>query len=155
VKPLDQFDKKILRNLQDNGRLTVATLAEKIGLSTTPCARRLRMLEESGVVQGYSAVVNHYAVGLPINAFVTAKLSPHDTASMGAFDAFVRGLPNVMECYLLSGADSYFIRLVCANLVEFEMIIDRFRTELPVLASIGSEFVLRRIVHRHSLPIHP
>ncbi|MEM9810579.1 MAG: Lrp/AsnC family transcriptional regulator, partial [Pseudomonadota bacterium] len=105
---LDQIDRKILHHLQHNARITNAELAEKVGLSPTPCLRRLRRLETEGIVKGYRTEVNREAVGLPVTVVILVKLEKEDDHSLREFEETVKAKPEIMECLLVTGKFDYY-----------------------------------------------
>src|SRR3546814_4669252 len=114
-KHLDRIDRRILQELQEDGRITSLELAERIGLSATPCARRWRRLEEEGYVCGYSAIVDPRLAGYTVNAYAFVRLSSNGWQAAEAFEKAVRNLPTVMECSVISGASDYVLRVVARD----------------------------------------
>jgi Lrp/AsnC family transcriptional regulator, leucine-responsive regulatory protein len=150
---LDAIDHKILRLLQEDGRITVQALAEKVGLSHSPCLRRVRHLEESGVVRGYVAVVEQKEVGLPVSVFISIKLERQSEEYLDRFDAGISHWPEVLECYLMTGTRDYLLRVVCADLAAYERFIKEKLTRLDGIASIESSFALAQVKYTNVLPI--
>uniref|UniRef100_UPI002B2771C6 Lrp/AsnC family transcriptional regulator n=1 Tax=Leisingera sp. TaxID=1879318 RepID=UPI002B2771C6 len=109
---MDSIDRKIVAALQRNGRLKISELSEKVGLSATPCARRVANLEDSGVISGYSARVDQAKLGLPVTIFVAVELERQSTGALQAFENAVRQFDQVMECYLLTGTRDILLRVV-------------------------------------------
>ena len=114
---LDAIDRKMLRALQENGRISNADLARTVNLSESACLRRLRALETEGVISRYAAIINERAVGLPISVFVTVTLSSQAEAALTAFETAVATVPEVVECYLMTGGSDYLLRLVVREAV--------------------------------------
>ena len=108
---LDATDWRILKELQANGRITNVELARKVGISPPPCLRRVRALEQAGVIDRYAAVVSQGKVGLPGNVFVSITLNRQDQTDLAAFEEAVRRVPEVMECYLMTGPQDYLLRV--------------------------------------------
>jgi Lrp/AsnC family transcriptional regulator, leucine-responsive regulatory protein len=152
---LDDIDRRILRALQENGRLTATELAEKVGLTTSPCLRRLRLLEESGIIRGYTALVDQVKVGLPVSVFVSIKLDRQSEDAMQRFEAAVRRCPEVLECYLMTGPRDYLLRVVAADLADFEGFVKGTLTRIDGIANIESSFALGQVKHSNTLPIEP
>ncbi len=150
---LDAIDRRILACLQSGGRTTVNDLAEAVGLSPTPCLRRMRRLEETGIIQGYAAHVDQVAVGLPVNVFVNVTLVRQVESELEAFETAVSAAPEVMECYLMTGTSDYLLRVVAADLFAYECFLKSVLTPVPGIANIQSSFALRQIVQRTALPI--
>ncbi|WP_413991722.1 Lrp/AsnC family transcriptional regulator [Labrys okinawensis] len=151
--PLDAIDHKILRLLQEDGRITVQALAERVGLSHSPCLRRVRQLEESGVIRGYVAVVEQKEVGLPVSVFISIKLERQVEEYLDRFDTAIVQWPEVLECYLMTGTRDYLLRVVCADLAAYERFIKDKLTRLDGIASIESSFALAQVKYTNVLPI--
>jgi len=154
-RPLDDIDRRILRALQEDGRLTATELAEKVGLTTSPCLRRLRLLEESGIIRGYTALVDQVKVGLPVSVFVSIKLDRQSEDAMQRFEAAVRRCPEVLECYLMTGPRDYLLRVVASDLAGFEGFVKGTLTRIDGIANIESSFALGQVKHSNTLPIEP
>ena len=149
---LNAGDRKILRALQENGRMTVQAVSERVGLSASPCLRRIRQLEEAGVISGYSAVVDQEAVGLPVSVFISIKLERQRSEELDRFAAAVSDWPEVMECYLMTGQRDYLMRVVCADLASYEKFLRDRLTKLDGVGSIESSFSLAQIKYSRVLP---
>lgn len=150
---LDAIDRRILRCLQENARLSNAELAQKVGLSVSPVWRRVRALEKTGVITGYQALVDAGAVGLPVNVFVHVSLEKQVEPALEAFEAAVRRRPEVMECYLMTGDADYLLRVVVPDLAEYERFLMDHLTRVRGIASIKSSFALRPVKHGTELPL--
>ncbi|MBK1663519.1 AsnC family transcriptional regulator [Rhodospirillum rubrum] len=150
---LDTLDRKILRALQRDGRITNTELAERIGLSASACLRRVKRLEDEGVIGGYTAVLDQIALGKPASIFVEITLASQSEASLSAFEAAVRVCPEVMECHLMSGSADYLLRFVAADTLDFERIHKIYLTRLPGVARIRSAFSLRTVSRRAGFPL--
>ena len=111
---LDRYDHAILRLLQQDARITNTLLAEKVNLSESACLRRVRALEESGLIQGYTALIDQHQAGYPVSVFVSITLDRQSQSGLEAFENAVRKVPEVMECYLMTGEHDYLLRLVVA-----------------------------------------
>ncbi|MFY8141976.1 MAG: Lrp/AsnC family transcriptional regulator, partial [Caulobacter sp.] len=122
---LDSVDRRILRLLQADGRMTNADLAREVALSESACLRRLKALEASGVIARYAAVIAERAVGLPISVFVTVTLASQAEAALTAFEQAVAAVPEVMECYLMTGGSDYLLRLVVRDVDDLERVHSR------------------------------
>jgi Lrp/AsnC family leucine-responsive transcriptional regulator len=140
-------------HLQNGGRTTVNDLAEAVGLSPTPCLRRMRRLEQTGIIRSYAAHVDQVAVGLPVNVFVSVTLVRQIESELKAFEAAVSAAPEVMECYLMTGTSDYLLRVVAADLFAYERFLKAILTPIPGIANIQSSFALRQVVQRTALPI--
>lgn len=133
--------------------MTVQALAEQVGLSPSPCLRRIRQLEKAGVIAGYSAVVEQKAVGLPVSVFVSIKLERQRAGNLDAFGDAIRRWPEVMECYLMTGQFDFLLRVVCADLEAYEHFLREKLTQLEGVASIESSFSLGAVKFSRALPI--
>ena len=151
---IDSTDLKILAALQPNGRLSNVELASRVHLSASACLRRVKALEDSGVIQGYRASVDPIRVGLPDNVFVSVGLASQDQADLDAFEEAVRRVPEVMECYLMTGDFDYLLRIVVAGAADYERIHRQHLTRLPAVARVHSSFALRVVQDSAGLPLN-
>jgi Lrp/AsnC family leucine-responsive transcriptional regulator len=143
ISPLDRYDRRILEELQQDGRLTNLELAERIGLSPSPCLRRVRALEESGVIAGYRALLDGRKLGLSLVALLSAR-----------FDATVSELPEVLECLLITGREAdYQLKVVVRDMDAYQELLLNKITRIEGVSGVQSSFVLRRVVERTSLPL--
>ncbi len=149
----DRIDRRILHELQLNGKLTNTALAQRVHLSESACLRRVRRLEESGLLRGYVALVDQFMAGYPDSVFVTITLDSQQQADLAAFEAEVRQVPEVMECHLMSGDADYFLRVVVKDARDYERIHSRHLTRLPGVDRVHSSFALRTVVKKTELPI--
>jgi Lrp/AsnC family leucine-responsive transcriptional regulator len=152
-KILDNLDRKILALLQQDGRMGVTALAEKVGLSASPCLRRIKLLEEAGVISRYVAVLNQREVGLPVSVFVSIKLESQKEAALDKFGKAIARWPEVLECYLMTGPRDYWLRVVVADLEAYEAFLKEKLTRLDGIASIESSFALGQVKYTNVLPI--
>ncbi len=152
---LDEIDQRILAELQKNARLSNVELAERAGLSPSPCLRRVRSLENEGVIKGYAALVDQDAVGLPVSVFIMVSLERQIEHALEVFEEKVRALPEVMECYLMTGDSDYLLRVVTRDLQAYEQFLMRHLTKFPGVTSIKSSFALKQVVYRTELPVVP
>ena len=150
---LDRYDRAILKLLQHDARITNSSLAEKVSLSESACLRRVRALEESGLIESYTTVLNQQKAGFPVNVFVNITLDRQTQAGLEAFETAVRKLPEVMECYLMTGDYDYLLRLVVADLTDFERIHNQCLTRLPSVARIHSSFAVRTVTRTTAVPL--
>ncbi len=150
---LDRYDRAILRLLQEDARMTNTLLAARVNLSESACLRRVRALEESGLIEGYTALVDQQRAGFPVNVFVSITLDRQSQTGLEAFESAVRRVPEVMECYLMTGEHDYLLRLVVADLADFERIHNRHLTRLPSVARVHSSFAMRTVTRSRSLPV--
>ena len=150
---LDAIDRKLLASLQENGRLSATVLAGRVGLTTSPCLRRLKRLERTGVIRGYAALVDQERVGLPVNVFVSIKLERQREEALETFEEAVRRCPEVMECYLMTGTRDYLLRVVVEDLLAYERFLKQTLTRVEGVASIESSFALAQVKHANALPL--
>jgi Lrp/AsnC family leucine-responsive transcriptional regulator len=149
---LDQIDRNILNHLQHNARITNAELAEKVGLSPTPCLRRLRRLETEGIIRGYRTEVNREALGLPVTVVILVKLEKEDEASLREFEETVKSKPEIMECLLVTGKFDYYLKAVLPTLGSYEAFLSDSLLRTDNIASIESSFMLREVTKKAALP---
>ncbi len=150
---LDAIDRRILENLQNDARMANVALAEKVGLSPSPCLRRVGRLEETGVIKGYATLVDAEAVGLPVSIFVNVTLEKQVEGALETFEKDIRAQPEVMECYLMTGDFDYLLRVVTSDLQAYERFLMEHLTRVPGVASIKSSIALKQVAYRTALPI--
>ena len=153
TKPFDAIDRNILTHLQQDGRKSNQDLSELVGLSPSPCLRRVRLLEESGVISGYVALVSPDAAGLSVSAFVRVRLSSQDDRHLEEFERLIVTFPEIMECYLMTGESDYQLRVLVESLAAFEDFLRHKLTRIPSVVGVTSSFALRPIVYRTALPL--
>lgn len=152
---MDALDARLLAALQRDGRQTVTELAADIGLSPTPCARRLARLEAQGIIEGYSARIDQARIGLPISVFIWVELDSQSKDAIDAFERAVRGFDRVMECHLMTGTRDILMRVVAADLADFDRFLEEKLMRVPGIRSTRSSFALRTMVRRQVLPVGP
>jgi len=150
---LDRLDKALLRALQNDGRATNASLAESIRMSESACLRRVKLLEASGAIERYVAVVNAAAVGLPLSVVVTVSLISQSDPVLMAFEAAVTATPEIFECHLMTGSADYVLRAAVADADELERFHRVKLTRFPGVARVNSSIVMRTVVQRQPLPL--
>ena len=150
---LDAIDRKILAELQDDARIANVALADAVGLSPAPCLRRVRALEENGVIRKHVTLVDPAAVGLAVSVFVHVSLERQIEPSLKRFEAAILTRPEVMECYLMTGDADYLLRVVCADLGAYERFLLNHLTRVPGVASIRSSFSLKQVKYSTALPV--
>ena len=150
---LNKIDLKILSHLQNNARLTNVELSEHIHLSQSPCLRRVRNMESSGIIKGYVALVDQNAVGLPVSVFVNVRLEKQIERALEKFEEIVQDWSEVMECYLMTGDSDYLLRVVASDLAAYERFLMDKLTRVPGVASINSSFALKQVTYKTALPI--
>jgi Lrp/AsnC family transcriptional regulator, leucine-responsive regulatory protein len=153
IESFDRYDRSILRILQREGRLANSELAERVNLSESACLRRVRALEAAGLIEGYTAILNQQKAGLGVNVFVSITLERQERADMAAFEQAVRTVPEVMECYLMTGEYDYLLRVVVADTADFERLHSRHLTSLPHVSRLHSSFALRTVQKSRELPV--
>lgn len=149
---MDALDRKILTELQLDGRLTVTELAARVKLSVSPCHRRLRDLERAGAIRGYRAVVDPAAVGLHFEALVFATLRWEDPDTVTAFEEAVAAVPHVLQAQRLFGEPDYLLRVATADLPAFQELYDRQLARLPGVQRLTSTLVMKHVVDERPLP---
>ncbi len=151
MEHIDETDRKILRELRRNGRLSNTKLAENVGLSTTPCWNRVKAMEERGVIEGYTALHNQQALGMPHTDINEVTLDRHDDDMLHKFGLALADLPEVMEAYLLTGEYDYLIKVAVAGTAGYEEFLRRKLYKLPGIRHSRSTFVLRCLKRAHSV----
>ncbi len=153
IANLDAIDRKILGHLQQDGRLSLADLSAKVGLSPSPCLRRIKLMEKAGVIARYVAVLDQQAVGLPVSVFVSVKLERQREDGLARFAKAIARWPEVLECYLMTGPRDYWLRVVVPDLAAYEQFLKTKLTRLDGVASIESSFALEQVKYTNVLPI--
>ncbi|MES0041778.1 Lrp/AsnC family transcriptional regulator [Mesorhizobium sp. M0091] len=153
MRALDEIDRKIIAAIQGNGKITANELSDRVGLSPSPCARRVRLLEDSGVIKGYTAVIDQKKVGLPISAFASIKLERQREEDLDRFALAVARWPEVVDCYLMTGQRDYLMRVVVRDLEAYERFIKEKLTRLDGVASIETSFALDQVKRSEVLPL--
>ena len=149
----DAIDRKILALLQQDGRMSLAALSEKVGLSPSPCLRRVRLMEKAGIISRYVAVLNQRAVGLPVSVFISIKLESQREEALTKFGRAIARWPEVLECYLMTGPRDYLLRVVVADLSAYEQFLKTKLTRLDGIASIEASFALEQVKYTNVLPV--
>lgn len=149
---MDSKDRQILRELQGDGRLTNQELSERVNLSPSPCLRRVRLLEEQGVIRGYTALVDQKSWGLPVTVFIRIKLERHGDEKVNAFEQAIIAMPQVMDCWLMTGRSDYLLRVIASDLDDYEHFVRRELQRVPGIASIDTSFAYGSVKHAQVLP---
>ncbi|RLB64782.1 MAG: Lrp/AsnC family transcriptional regulator [Deltaproteobacteria bacterium] len=149
---MDEIDRKIVRTLQLEGRITNQELASRVGLSPSPCLRRLRGLERSGVIEGYAARVNQRSYGLPLNIFVRIKLARHDEDTVRRFEDSVGATEQILECYLITGGSDYLLHVVSESLEAYERFMRDKLRRIPDIGAIETSFAIKQVKQRRNFP---
>ncbi len=142
---IDAIDQAILRELQANGRISLQELGQRVGLSPSPCARRIRILEDAGIIAGYHAMIDEAKAGFSFAVFCSVKLDRQVEDTLKEFEAAVRAYPEVVDCWLMTGTRDYLLRLAVRDIAEFEHFLTGKLTKVPAVASIESSIPLRRV----------
>jgi Lrp/AsnC family leucine-responsive transcriptional regulator len=142
---LDAIDHKIIAELQADGRMTAQELASRVGLSPSPCARRVRLLTEAGIIKGYVAVIDQTKIGRPVTAFASIKLSRQHEEDLDQFAHAVARWPEVVDCHLMTGQRDYLMRVLVRDLQDYERFLKEKLTRLECIASIETSFALSRV----------
>ncbi|WP_111414697.1 Lrp/AsnC family transcriptional regulator [Billgrantia lactosivorans] len=149
---LDRIDRMLLEALQQDARLTTAELAELVNLSPSPCARRIRRLEQAGMITRYRAELDKARLGLTIQVYVQVKLDQHQQERVEEFEARVRDMPEVIQCHSVSGHFDYLLQVITTDMDAFEQWLRQFR-ELPMVSTVDSSFSIRAVKENGSLPL--
>jgi Lrp/AsnC family leucine-responsive transcriptional regulator len=151
---LDKIDKQILHELQSNARISNLELAEKVNLSPTPCARRVKHLEEAGIITDHITLLDREKLGLSLTAMISVTMEKHTAELFEKFEQDAAQLPEVMECYLVTGQDSDFlIKALIRDMRHYEEFLLRRLTKLEGVSGVHTSFVLRQPINKHQLPL--
>ncbi len=137
---MDEIDRHIIRELQLDGRLSNHELADRVNLSPSPCLRRLRNLEKSGIIKGYTALIDQKAYGLPITVFIRIRLEHHSQESVQTFEEHITRIDEIIDCYLMTGGIDYLLRVIVESLEDYETFIREKIHFIPAIASIDTSF---------------
>jgi DNA-binding Lrp family transcriptional regulator len=150
---LDRIDRQILSLLQEDGRMTNVDLAERVGLTAPPCLRRVRSLEQAGVIRGYHADCEPAMLGFPITVFAMVSLRSQAEHDLAAFERHVAGIPEVRECHMLNGEIDFILKIVASDLESFQRILTTHLTAAPNVASVKSSLTIRTAKAAPGVPI--
>lgn len=150
---LDAIDARILTELQSDGGLTNAELAERVGLSPSPCLRRVKLLADAGVIKKRVALVDGNAIDLKVSVFIHVTLEKQIEENLSAFEAAVEARPEVVECYLMTGESDYLLRVVVPDLEAYERFLMEHLTRIPGVSNIKSSFALNQVKYSTALPL--
>ena len=150
---IDDIDLKILHHLQNDARISNIDLADKVGLTPSPCLRRVKALEDRGVIRKYVGLVDPAKLGLPISIFINVSLERQERGQLEEFETTIRRFPEVMECYLMTGSSDYLVRIVVPDLQAFERFLADHLTRIPGVANIQSSFAVKQVVYNTQLPL--
>jgi len=151
---LDRYDRQILQVLQEDGRISNQDLADRIGLSPSPCLRRVRALEEGGLIRGYRALLDAKKLGLSLMALIHISMDRHTPERFENFEADINAIPEVIECLLITGQDAdYQLKAVVHDMDAYQELLLNRITRIPGVTGVHSSFVLRRVVDKTALPV--
>lgn len=150
---LDEFDRKILRTLQENADYSMAELGDKVGLSHTPCWRRIKKLEADGIIKQKVTLLDPKQLGLSVTVYAYLIIKSHDEDSLDAFEKAVQDVPEIVECYSTSGEKDYVLRIVVDSVEHYEQLLKKSIVHLPNVASVNSTFALKQVKYTTALPL--
>ncbi len=150
---LDPLDLRILERLQGDARLSNVDLAKAVHLSPSPCLARVRALEEDGIIARYVTLLDPLKLGLTVSVFISVKLEKQIEAALETFESAMRGRPEVMECYLMTGDSDYLLRVVVPDMPALERFIVDFLARVPGVGNIRSSFALKQVKYQTALPL--
>ena len=151
---LDRYDWHILRTLQNNGNISNQDLADRIGLSPSPCLRRVRILEEAGFITGYRALLDAKKLGLSLMALIHISMDQHTPERFDTFETRIADIPEILECLLITGQSAdYQLKVVVKDMDAFQELLLNRITRIPGVSGVHSSFVLRRVVDKSALPL--
>ncbi|MBF9034049.1 winged helix-turn-helix transcriptional regulator [Rhodobacterales bacterium HKCCE2091] len=150
---MDAIDRKILATLQAEGRIPVIDLAERVGLSPTPCARRIAKLEQDGTIRGYGARLDQSALGYPLTVFVFVELEGHARKTLSTFETAVARFDEVVECHLMTGTRDVLMKVVARDLAAFDRFLEESLLQVPGIRATRTSFSLRQMIGRETLPV--
>ena len=152
---LDRTDKRILNELQANGRISNQELADKVGLSPSPCLRRVKQLEGEGIIEGYAALANASKLGLKMMALIQIRMDRHTPERFEAFENAIKDYSQVLECILITGQTAdYQIKVIVKDMEEYQDFLLNKITPLPGVSDVHSSFILRQVMYTTALPIN-
>ncbi len=153
MSQLDKTDILILRQIQENARITHAELAKAVNLSTTPCYNRIKAMEEKGLIKQQVTLLEAEKLGLTLNVFIHVTLEKQVEEALQSFEEAISDRPEVMECYLMTGDEDYLLRVVVPNMKALEKFILQYLSKIPCVASIRSSFALKQVRYKTALPL--
>lgn len=153
MKYLDRIDRRILDELQDRADVSMQELGDRVGLSHTPCWRRVKRLEEGGFIRRRVALLDPARLDLEVNVFVNVNLKRHQENALSRFEASVQDVPEIVECYTVSGETDFLLRVVVADVSAYERLLKRTLVHLPEVGNLTSTFALRQVKYTTALPM--
>jgi Lrp/AsnC family transcriptional regulator len=150
---MDAIDLKILRELQDAPGISMVDLAAKVGLSHTPCWRRVKLLEESGAIRERAVILDPHVMGLNVTVLANVRLKAHDEDTLNAFEQAARERPEIVDCFSMGGESDYAVRMVVASIDAYEQLLKKVLLHFPGVAEVHSHFALKCVKNTTRLPI--
>lgn len=150
---LDDYDRRILQELQHNADQSMAELGDKIGLSHTPCWRRIKRLEDAGIILGRVALLDAHRLDLSVTVHAYITIQKHDEESLEAFESAVQNVCEIVECYSITGDRDYLLRIVVQHVDHYEQLLKKTLVHLPNVASVNSAFALKQVKYSTKLPL--
>jgi len=154
MEKIDKYDREILRILQDNGKISNQDLADQVGLSPSPCLRRVKALEESGIIKGYRTILDAKRLDLGLTALIQISMDKHTPERFASFEKEIKVIPDVLECLLITGQSAdYILKVVVKDLEDYQRLLLNKITRIAGVTGVQSSFVLTKVVDKASLPI--
>lgn len=151
---MDTIDKKILKILQNNGRISNQELADEVGLSPSPCLRRVKQLEESGIINKYVAIVRHETLNIKLTILTAINLNSHDPHILDNFNNVISKMPEIIECYLITGQKAdYILKIVVPDLDYYHKLLLKQIVQIEGVSMVHSSFILQKIIDKTELPL--
>lgn len=150
---IDSLDRKILKVIQEAPELSIMELGERVGLSQTPCWRRLKRLQDEGILKQKVWLLDAARLGLEVNVFAEVKLKQHDEDTLEAFESMTRERPEIVECFSMSGQSDYLLRIIVSSVAGYETLLKKVLLHLPGVGAINSSFALQTVKLTTSIPI--
>jgi Lrp/AsnC family transcriptional regulator len=151
---LDEIDRRILEEVQEDASLSSAEIAARVGLSASPCWRRIQRLEKEGIIRGRVALLDPEALGLGVVVFASVKLSRHGREALPQFEAAIKRYPEVMECYTVSGGVDFLLRVVTRDIHSYERFLREHLTQLPMVAEVHSRIAITQVKYTTAVPLN-
>ena len=152
-KAIDATDRRIIHQLQQNGKETIKEIADFLGMSTTPVFERIKKLERDGFIEGYTAIVNKEKMGFQLVAFCTVTLESHHTEFINQFESDIKSLPEVMECYHIAGLFDYLLKIYSKDMVDYQNFITQKLASISNIGRVQSSFIMTEVKNERVLPI--
>ena len=150
---IDRYDIRILEALQENGRIKIADLAERVALTATPCMRRIHLMEEAGLIIGYTVLLDQVQVGYPVTVIIELRLGGRSREVTENFERKISKVPEVMECYMISGSEDYFLKIITQSLDSYQLFLREKILSISEVQNVTTTFVLDKVIDRKSIPL--